>query len=162
MPEVAYLFERFPSFGQTFCYREVAELERQGTKVHVYSIRRPTDEPKQDWDEQIVRRVHYLPDEERSCARSRSGAAGRKGVAGDAGDGGEMGKAIGFPSPLSGHLCRAAPATTRASAMFMRTLPEWRRGPPFGSSSSSEFRTALPRTRTTSLRRAISWFRSRN
>lgn len=63
MPEVAYLFERFPSFGQTFCYREVAELERQGTKVHVYSIRRPVDEPKQDWDEQIVRRVHYLPEE---------------------------------------------------------------------------------------------------
>ena len=33
MREVAYLFERFPSFGQTFCYREVAELERQGMKV---------------------------------------------------------------------------------------------------------------------------------
>ena len=63
MPEIAYLFERFPSFGQTFCYREVAELERQGTKVQVYSIRRPVDEPKQDWDEQIVRRVHYLPEE---------------------------------------------------------------------------------------------------
>jgi len=63
MSEVAYLLERFPSFGQTFCYREVAELERQGTKVHVYSIRRPTDEPKQDWDEQLVGCVHYLPDE---------------------------------------------------------------------------------------------------
>lgn len=63
MPEVAYLLERFPSFGQTFCYREVVELERQGTKVHVYSIRRPVNEPKQDWDEQIVQRVHYLPDE---------------------------------------------------------------------------------------------------
>lgn len=63
MREVAYLFERFPSFGQTFCYREVAELERQGIRVHVYSIRRPVDEPRQDWDEQIVRRVHYLPEE---------------------------------------------------------------------------------------------------
>jgi glycosyltransferase involved in cell wall biosynthesis len=63
MREVAYLLERFPSFGQTFCYREVAELERQGVKVHVYSIRRPVDEPKQDWDEQLVRRVHYLPEE---------------------------------------------------------------------------------------------------
>ncbi|MEY2490508.1 MAG: hypothetical protein QOC70_2450 [Verrucomicrobiota bacterium] len=73
MPEVAYLLERFPSFGQTFCYREVAELERQGTKVHVYSIRRPVNEPKQDWDEQLVRRVHYLPDENalvREVARS--------------------------------------------------------------------------------------------
>jgi colanic acid/amylovoran biosynthesis glycosyltransferase len=63
MREVAYLFERFPSFGQTFCYREVAELERQGTKVHVYSIRRPVNEPPQAWDNRIVERVHYLPDE---------------------------------------------------------------------------------------------------
>src|SRR4051812_44282168 len=63
MREVAYLFERFPSFGQTFCYREVAELERQGTKVHVFSIRRPVNEPPQDWDKQIVERVHYLPEE---------------------------------------------------------------------------------------------------
>src|SRR2546423_13868992 len=63
MREVAYLFERFPSFGQTFCYREVAELERQGTRVHVFSIRRPLNEPEQDWDKQIVERVHYLPEE---------------------------------------------------------------------------------------------------
>src|SRR5437868_4568640 len=63
MREVAYLLERFPSFGQTFCYREVAELGRQGTKVHVYSIRRPVDEPEQDWDERLIRQVHYLPDE---------------------------------------------------------------------------------------------------
>ena len=63
MPEVAYLFERFPSFGQTFCYREVAELERQGTAVQVYSIRRPPGEPPQEWDPRIVERVHYLPEE---------------------------------------------------------------------------------------------------
>jgi colanic acid/amylovoran biosynthesis glycosyltransferase len=63
MAEIAYLFERFPSFGQTFCYREVAELERQGVRVHVFSIRRPADEPEQDWDQGIVERVHYLPDE---------------------------------------------------------------------------------------------------
>jgi len=63
MPEVAYLFERFPSFGQTFCYREVAELERQGMDVHVFSIRRPVDEPREDWDKSLVERVHYLPEE---------------------------------------------------------------------------------------------------
>jgi glycosyltransferase involved in cell wall biosynthesis len=63
MADVAYLFERFPSFGQTFCYREVAELERQGVRVHVFSIRRPADEPEQDWDKGIVERVHYLPEE---------------------------------------------------------------------------------------------------
>jgi len=63
MREIAYLFERFPSFGQTFAYREVAELERQGMKVHIFSIRRPTGEPEQDWDENVVARVHYLPEE---------------------------------------------------------------------------------------------------
>ncbi|MEP6698629.1 MAG: glycosyltransferase family 4 protein [Verrucomicrobiota bacterium] len=63
MREIAYLFERFPSFGQTFCYREVAELERQGTKVHVFSIRHPSAEPPQEWDEELVRQIHYLPEE---------------------------------------------------------------------------------------------------
>ena len=57
MRELAYLFERFPSFGQTFCYREVAELERQGTRAHVFSIRRPVNEPEEDWDKQLVDRV---------------------------------------------------------------------------------------------------------
>ena len=59
----AYLFERFPSFGQTFCYREVAELHRQGITPPIFSIRNPKDEPPQDWDTRIVERVHYLPEE---------------------------------------------------------------------------------------------------
>jgi len=63
MPSFAYLFERFPSFGQTFCYREVAELYRQGIAAPIFSIRNPKDEPAQDWDERIVRRVQYLPEE---------------------------------------------------------------------------------------------------
>jgi glycosyltransferase involved in cell wall biosynthesis len=63
MRRVAYLFERFPSFGQTFCYREVAELERQGTEVTVFSIRRPANEPAQNWDQKLVDGVLYLPEE---------------------------------------------------------------------------------------------------
>jgi colanic acid/amylovoran biosynthesis glycosyltransferase len=63
MATFAYLFERFPSFGQTFCYREVAELYRQGVAAPIFSIRNPKDEPAQDWDARIVRRVHYLPEE---------------------------------------------------------------------------------------------------
>ncbi|PYJ69873.1 MAG: hypothetical protein DME76_07510 [Verrucomicrobia bacterium] len=63
MPQFAYLFERFPSFGQTFCYREVAELGRQGITPPIFSIRNPKDEPPQDWDPRIVGRVHYLPEE---------------------------------------------------------------------------------------------------
>jgi colanic acid/amylovoran biosynthesis glycosyltransferase len=63
MAPFVYLFERFPSFGQTFCYREVAELYRQGVAVPIFSIRNPKDEPVQDWDARIVQRVHYLPEE---------------------------------------------------------------------------------------------------
>jgi glycosyltransferase involved in cell wall biosynthesis len=63
MRNFAYLFERFPSFGQTFCYREVAELDRQGFAPPIFAIRKPKDEPPQDWDECIVKRVHYLPEE---------------------------------------------------------------------------------------------------
>ena len=63
MAPFAYLFERFPSFGQTFCYREVAELYRQGVTPPIFSIRNPKDEPPQDWDSRIVERVHYLPEE---------------------------------------------------------------------------------------------------
>jgi colanic acid/amylovoran biosynthesis glycosyltransferase len=63
MAPFAYLFERFPSFGQTFCYREVAEFYRQDISPPIFSIRTPKDEPPQDWDTRIVKRVHYLPEE---------------------------------------------------------------------------------------------------
>src|SRR5438128_5803076 len=63
MTPLGYLFERFPSFSQTFCYREIAELHRQGLRPPIFSIRRPKDEPPQDWDEHIVERVQYLPEE---------------------------------------------------------------------------------------------------
>jgi len=63
MPRFAYLFERFPSFGQTFCYREVAELSRQGITPPIFSIRNPKDKPAQDWDARVIQRVHYLPEE---------------------------------------------------------------------------------------------------
>ena len=63
MTQFAYLFERFPSFGQTFCYREVAEFAQQGVRPPVFAIRKRKDEPLQDWDEHIVQRVRYLPEE---------------------------------------------------------------------------------------------------
>lgn len=64
MPGLAYLFERFPSFTQTFCYREIGELRRQGVSPAIFSIRRPENEPAQDWDPAVVRQVEYLPGDE--------------------------------------------------------------------------------------------------
>lgn len=59
----SYLFERFPSFTQTFCYREVAEVERQGLAPWIYAIRRPDGEPPQDFPAGLAGRVRYLPPE---------------------------------------------------------------------------------------------------
>jgi len=78
MPRFAYLFERFPSFGQTFCYREVAELDRQDGAPPIFSIRKPKNEPPQDWDPHIVERVHYLPEEKELLEDVRRAAKKRK------------------------------------------------------------------------------------
>src|SRR6266436_5114252 len=78
MSDFAYLFERFPSFGQTFCYREVAELDRQGITPPVFSIRNPINEPPQDWDTRIVKRVHYLPEEKELLDDVRQASKKRK------------------------------------------------------------------------------------
>jgi colanic acid/amylovoran biosynthesis glycosyltransferase len=78
MPRFAYLFERFPSFGQTFCYREVAELDRQDVAPPIFSIRKPKNEPPQDWDTHIVERVHYLPEEKELLEDVRRAAKKQK------------------------------------------------------------------------------------
>jgi colanic acid/amylovoran biosynthesis glycosyltransferase len=78
MARFAYLFERFPSFGQTFCYREVAELDRQNLAPPIFSIRKPKDEPPQDWDIRIVQRVHYLPGEKELLEDVRRATKKRK------------------------------------------------------------------------------------
>ncbi len=60
----SYLFERFPSFTQTFCYREVAACARLGLAPWVYAVRRPAGEPPQDFPAGLASRVRYLPEEE--------------------------------------------------------------------------------------------------
>src|SRR4029434_1503278 len=78
MTRFAYLFERLPSFGQTFCYREVAELDRQDIAPPIFSIRKEKCEPPQDWDMRIVERVHYLPEEKELLEDVRRAAKKRK------------------------------------------------------------------------------------
>ncbi len=57
----AYLFERFPSFVQTFVYREAVEMVRQGMAPLLISIRRPDDPP--ELMERLDAEVIYLPEE---------------------------------------------------------------------------------------------------
>jgi len=59
---LAYLFERFPKFSQTFCYREIAELFRQDVRPAIFSLRAPDRGPELKWDRVIVSGVHQLPE----------------------------------------------------------------------------------------------------
>jgi glycosyltransferase involved in cell wall biosynthesis len=61
MHAFAYLYERFPSLTQTFCYREIRELNRQGIQPALFSIRRPEEIPV-DCPAAIRQAVEYLPD----------------------------------------------------------------------------------------------------
>jgi colanic acid/amylovoran biosynthesis glycosyltransferase len=58
----AYLFERFPSFTQTFCFREVEEMLRQGMAPAIYSIREAGEGSA--FDPTLISRVRYLPRDE--------------------------------------------------------------------------------------------------
>ncbi len=55
---IAYVFERFPSFTQTFCVREILELERLGFRPLIYSIHDTRDEAIAHFPEDLVDRVH--------------------------------------------------------------------------------------------------------
>ncbi len=77
----AYLFEKFPSFSQTFCVREVEAVRGHGVSFPVYSIRRPTSEPTQDMFENAGE-VGYLPEKYDEIIASDRGfrQAARKGL----------------------------------------------------------------------------------
>src|SRR5437870_4179933 len=59
---LAYVFERFPKFSQTFCYREIAELVRQGIRPAIFSLRGPDFGPETAWDRAIISAVDQLPE----------------------------------------------------------------------------------------------------
>jgi colanic acid/amylovoran biosynthesis glycosyltransferase len=59
---LAYVFERFPTFTQTFCVREVTELKRLGLRPMLFSIRDTRDEPLDEhFPPELIESVHFLP-----------------------------------------------------------------------------------------------------
>lgn len=76
--KLAYVFERFPSFTQTFCFREVRELANQGLDPALYSIRNPSDEPPQDFPQEYYDKVHYLPQDEELTTQIKALHAAKK------------------------------------------------------------------------------------
>ena len=63
-PSLAYIFERFPSFTQTFCVREIEQLERMGVRPLIFSIRDTRSEAIKHFPEELVESVHFLPPRE--------------------------------------------------------------------------------------------------
>ena len=61
---LAYIFERFPTFTQTFCVREILELERNGIRPLIFSIHDTRGEDIRHFPAELLDRVHYLPPEE--------------------------------------------------------------------------------------------------
>jgi glycosyltransferase involved in cell wall biosynthesis len=63
-PHLAYIFERFPTFTQTFCVREILELERIGLQPVIFSIHDTRGEAVGHYPPDLVERVHFLPPED--------------------------------------------------------------------------------------------------
>lgn len=61
---IAYVFERFPTFTQTFCVREILELERIGIKPLIFSIHDTRGEDIRHFPAELFDRVQFLPQEE--------------------------------------------------------------------------------------------------
>jgi colanic acid/amylovoran biosynthesis glycosyltransferase len=68
---IAYVFERFPTFTQTFCVREIMELERQGVRPLIFSIRDTRDEGIRHFPAELFERVKFLPPREELTAQVR-------------------------------------------------------------------------------------------
>ena len=66
---LAYIFERFPTFTQTFCVREVLELERMGVQPLIFSLHDTRGESVRHYPQDLLERVHFLPPEEELVAQ---------------------------------------------------------------------------------------------
>lgn len=45
MPKIAYLLKTYPRLSETFILNEILGLENLGAQLHIFSLRRPDDEP---------------------------------------------------------------------------------------------------------------------
>jgi len=59
---VAYLLKMYPRFSETFVLSELLELERQGLRLHVFSLKKPDDGVFHAEVAQLRARVTYLPE----------------------------------------------------------------------------------------------------
>lgn len=60
MIRIAYIVTRFPKLSETFVYREVLELRKQGAEVECFSIHRPLPEPLPPEAKALSQETTYL------------------------------------------------------------------------------------------------------
>lgn len=61
-PVVAYLLKMYPRFSETFVLNELLELERQGVRLHVFSLKKPDDGIFHAGVAQLRAPVTYVPE----------------------------------------------------------------------------------------------------
>ena len=68
---LAYVFERFPSYTQTFCVREIMELKRLGVRPVIFSIHDTREEAVRHFPAELFECVQFLPPEEKLAEEVR-------------------------------------------------------------------------------------------
>ncbi len=58
---VGYLLKTYPKLSETFILNEILELERQGVSLHLFSLRKPTDEKNHPDVDKVKASVTYIP-----------------------------------------------------------------------------------------------------
>jgi glycosyltransferase involved in cell wall biosynthesis len=61
-PTIAYVLKMYPRFSETFVLAELLELERQGVRLHVFSLKKPDDGVFHADVARLRARVTYLPE----------------------------------------------------------------------------------------------------
>ncbi|MGH2968136.1 MAG: glycosyltransferase, partial [Solirubrobacteraceae bacterium] len=73
-PTVAYLLKMYPRFSETFVLSELLELERQGVRLHVISLKKPDDGVFHADVARLRAPVTYLPESPLSAPRVHAAA----------------------------------------------------------------------------------------
>lgn len=59
--KVAYLLKTFPKLSETFILGEISELERQGLRLHIFSLREPAEMKVHPGVAEVEAEVTYIP-----------------------------------------------------------------------------------------------------
>src|SRR5437773_7891292 len=62
LPQIGYILKMFPRLSETFIRNEILELERQGLRLRIFSLKRPVETGDRGHDGRIRASITYLPE----------------------------------------------------------------------------------------------------